>query len=78
MLRIGQAAERTEAEENAVRVKQGRRAGTGMVHGQQAKRTAELLQELNGLPRFGKHSLICLQSNRVTSETQEVFSGGIE
>ena len=47
--------------ENAVRVKQGSRVGTGMVHGQtqQAiKKAAELLQQFNGPPRFGKHSLI--------------------
>ena len=29
----GKAVERTKAEKNAVQVKQGRRAGTGMVHG---------------------------------------------
>ena len=47
-----------------------------MVHGrtqQVIKKTAELLQQLNGPPRFGKHSLIYVQSNRGTSETQ-VFS----
>lgn len=55
-----------------------------MVHGQsnaqdsQRKKAAELLQQFNDPPRFGKHNLIWLQSNRVTSETQEVFSGGIE
>ena len=38
-----------------------------MVHGQTdpkktapAKKTAELLQQFSGLPRFGKHSLICV------------------
>ena len=35
------------------------------------KKTAELLQQFSGLPRFGKHSLIF---NRETSETQEIFS----
>ena len=56
-------AERAKAEENAVEVKQGHRAGTGMVHGQakangRRKKAAELLQQFNGPPRFGKHSLI--------------------
>lgn len=44
-----------------------------MVHGwtqQVIKKTAELLQQFNGPPRFGKHSLIYVQSNRGTSETQ--------
>ena len=38
-----------------------------MVHGQNQKRkrqtlqkAAELLQQFSGLPRFGKHSLICV------------------
>ena len=47
-----------------------------MVHGrtqQVIKKTAELLQQFNGPPRFGKHSLIYVQSNRETSETQEPF-----
>jgi len=53
-----------------VLVKQGRRAGTGMVYGQTqkdrkekdrpCKKTAELLQQFSGLPHFGKHSLICV------------------
>ena len=45
-----------------------------MVHGrtqQVIKKTAELLQQFTGPPRFGKHSLIYVQSNRETSETQE-------
>ena len=57
----GETAEHAKVEENAVRVKQGSRAGTGMVYGQtqQAiKKAAELLQQFNGPPRFGKHSLI--------------------
>ena len=68
--RRGKAVERTKADENAVQVKQGRRAGTGMVYGQTqkdrkekdrpCKKTAELLQQFSGLPRFGKHSLICV------------------
>ena len=37
------------------------------------KKTVKLLQQFDGLPRFGKHSLICVQSNRETSETQEQF-----
>ena len=44
-----------------------------MVHGrtqQVIKKTAELLQQFNGPPRFGKHSLIYVQSNRETSERQ--------
>lgn len=35
------------------------------------KKAAELLQQFNGLLRFGKHSLICVQFSRETSETQE-------
>ena len=35
------------------------------------KKTAELPQQFSGAPRFGKHSLICAQFNRETSETQE-------
>ena len=52
--------------------------------GQKQKKTAELLQQFNGPPRFGKHSLIYVQSIRETSETQEQFFsalkmiGGIE
>ena len=45
-----------------------------MVHGrtqQVINPTAELLQQFKGPPRFGKHSLIYVQSNRETSETQE-------
>ena len=37
------------------------------------KKTAELLQQFNGPPRFGKHSLFCVQSIRETSESQEIF-----
>lgn len=51
-----------------------------MVHGQskaqdsqRKRKAAELLQQFNGPPRFGKHSLIWLQSNRVASETQVFF-----
>ncbi len=51
-----------------------------MVHGptrkgkdSSCKKAAELLQQSSGPPRFGKHSLICVQSNRGTSETQEFF-----
>lgn len=52
--------------------------------GQKQKKTAELLQQFNGPPRFGKHSPIRVQSIRETSETQEQFFsvrkkiGGIE
>ena len=52
--------------------------------GQKQKKTAELLQQFNGPPRFGKHSPNCVQSIRETSETQEQFFsalkmiGGIE
>ena len=45
-----------------------------MVHGrtqQVIKKTAELLQQFNGPLRFGKHSPICVQFIRETSETQE-------
>ena len=37
------------------------------------KKAVELLQQFNGPPRFGKHSSICVQSIRETSETQEQF-----
>ena len=42
------------------------------------KKTAELLQQFNGPPRFGKHSLFCVQSIRETSETQEQFFSVLE
>lgn len=35
---LHEAAERAKADENAVQVKQGRRAGTGMVHGRKTKK----------------------------------------
>ena len=35
---LHEAAERAKADENAVQVKQGRRAGTDMVHGRKAKK----------------------------------------
>ena len=78
-MKLATTDERTKAKENAVRVKQGRRAGTGMVmakHRQKTvtvKKTAELLQQFNGPLRFGKHSPICVQFIRETSETQEQF-----
>ena len=37
------------------------------------KKTVELLQQFNGPLRFGKHSPICVQFIRETSETQEQF-----
>ena len=52
-----------------------------MVHGQTQqviKKTAELLQQFNGPPRFGKHSPICVQFIRETSETQEQFFSVLE
>ena len=59
-----------------------------MVHGQTqktrkgkdrpCKKTAELLQQFSGLPRFGKHSPICVQFIRETSETQEQFFSVLE
>ena len=52
-----------------------------MVHGrtqQVIKKTAELLQQFNGLLRFGKHSPICVQFIRETSETQEQFFSVLE
>ena len=65
-----QNAERAKVEENAVQVKQGRRAGTGTVHGRRTlrkggsvsivpakRKTAELLQQLSGALRFGKRRL---------------------
>ena len=64
---LHEAVERAKVDENAVQVSQGRRAGTGMVRGRKAKKrgkevyivptkkkTAELLQQLSGTPRFGK------------------------
>ena len=42
------------------------------------KKTAELLQQFNGLLRFGKHSPICVQFIRETSETQEQFFSVLE
>ena len=68
--RRGKAVERTKADENAVQVKQGRRAGTGTVRGRRSlrkgesvsivpakRKTAELLQQSSGAPRFGKRRL---------------------
>ena len=52
-----------------------------MVHGrtqQVIKKTAELLQQFNGPLRFGKHSPICVQFIRETSETQEQFFSVLE
>ena len=46
--------------------------------GQKQKKTAELLQQFNGPPRFGKHSPICVQFIRETSETQEQFFSVLE
>ena len=46
--------------------------------GQKQKKTVELLQQFNGPPRFGKHSLFCVQSIRETSETQEQFFSVLE
>ena len=66
----GKAVERTKAEKNAVQVKQGRGAGTGTVRGTKPlwkggeasivptkRKTAELLQQSSGAPRFGKRRL---------------------
>ena len=67
--RRGKAVERARAVENAVQVKQGRRAGTGTVRGREQRKgeetyivptkreTAELLQQSSGVPRFGKRRL---------------------
>ena len=64
--RRGKAVERARADENAVRVKQGRRAGTGTVRGREQRKgeetyivptkmkAAELRQQSGGTPRFGK------------------------
>ena len=58
-----------QGSENAVQVKQGRRAGTGTVRGREQRKgeetyivptkrkTAELLQQYSGAPRFGKRRL---------------------
>jgi len=66
--RRSKAVERTGSE-NAVQVKQGRRAGTGTVRGGEQRKgeetyivptkrkTAELLQQSSGVPRFGKRRL---------------------
>ena len=45
---------------------------------QEQKKTAELLQQFNGPLRFGKHSPICVQFIRETSETQEQFFSVLE
>ena len=58
-------AERTKDDANAVLVKQGRRAGTGMAYGKRILRgvmnakneAAKLLQQFSGTPRFGKRRL---------------------
>ena len=42
------------------------------------KKTAELLQQFNGVLRFGKHSPICVQSIREASETQEQFFSALK
>lgn len=60
-----------QGSENAVQVKQGRRAGTGTVRGTKPlwkggeasivptkRKTAELLQQSSGAPRFGKRRLL--------------------
>lgn len=55
---------------------QGRNGyGDGQTHARDShrKKTAELLQQFNGPLRFGKHSPICVQFIRETSETQEQF-----
>ena len=64
--RRGKAVERARADENAVQVKQGRRAGTGTVRGREQRKgeetyivptkrkAAELRQQSGGTPRFGK------------------------
>ena len=46
--------------------------------GQKQKKTAELLQQFNGPPRFGKHSPICVHFIREASETQEQFFSVLE
>ena len=75
--RRGKAVERARADENAVQVKQGRRAGTGMEHGNR-KKTVRLLQQSDGAPRFGKHGLqLCLVQGVSESRQrarQRVFS----
>ena len=58
-------AERTKDDANAVLVKQGRRAGTGMAHGkdvtegsdERKNEAAKLLQQFSGMLRFGKRRL---------------------
>ncbi len=58
-------AERTKDDANAVLVKQGRRAGTGMAHGKDEiegsdeikNEAAKLLQQFSGTLRFGKRRL---------------------
>ena len=80
-----QNAEHAKAEKNAVQVKQGRRAGTGTVHGRRTLREegSSIHRSYNkGKPlnccsssavrRVSENAdSICEQSNRETSETQE-------
>ena len=80
------AAERAKADENVVQVEQGRRAGTGMVRGRKAKKGGRSIyivpakrKPLNccsssAARRVSENAdAICEQSNRETSETQEIF-----
>ena len=84
--RRAKAVERARVDENAVQVKQGRRAGTGMVRGRKAKEGREkytsFLQKRKPLNccsssaarRVSENAdAICEQSNREASETQEIF-----
>ena len=84
---LHEAAKRAKVDENAVQVNQGHRAGTGMVRGRKAKKGRKekyisFIQKEKPLNccsssaarRVSENAdAICEQSNRETSETQEIF-----
>ena len=76
-------AERTKDEANAVLVKQGRRAGTGMAHGRDTTEGSDESKKMkpsnccnsSAARRVSENAdSICKQSNKETSETQDIFS----
>ena len=83
--RRGKAVERARAVENAVQVKQGRRAGTGTVRGREQRKGEEtyIVPTKRKPPNCGNSpaarrasenaDAICKQSNREASETQVLF-----
>ena len=52
--RRGKAVERTKADENAVQVKQGRRAGTGTVRGREQRKGEEEKQQWDHAAQRGR------------------------